>query len=689
MPARRGTETRATRLGAWWCAPALALVCPVLPAQAPPDTTVTLPAIEVRVARGSAPLGRLPFAVTTVGDDLAAADLGLSLSAALAAVPGVAVQARGNASRDESLAIRGFGARAAFGVRGVRVLLDGIPQTMPDGQSQLTLVNLRRVGVIEVMRGTGSALHGNATGGVVSLRSDRRIPREPEAHARVATGGYGLFSADAGVRMPLGSGVADVAVQHDRATGYRAQSRYEVWRGHVGVRGAVGSVGTIGWVADVAAYPVAQDPGALTAEEVVADPRQASRRWVDVDARKDVWQAQTGLTLDRALGDGGRLEAAAFVARRDLINQLPFVFIDLERWAYGGRLEASLALDRDARVTVVAGADAQQMRDDRVNRTADASTVTRDQLETVREIGPFVQLRYAPVERVALLAGARFDAVTFGVTDRLTADGDASGARTLSAPSGTLGLSVRVAWPLVAWARVGTAFETPTTTELANRPDGGGGFNPALDPQHVVEGEVGLRLTAGALTAGAAAFHAAVRDELVAFEVPSDPGRAYFRNAGRARHRGVELDARWQAARGPWAAVTYTLSDHRFVDYATDAARFDGNRIPGVPMHLGRAASGVRFGPVSLEGELRAASRVFADDANTAAADAWWVADLQARADVTAGAWRLEPVVGVENVFDRRYVAAVAVNATAGRFYEPAARRTAYLGLTIRAGRPR
>jgi iron complex outermembrane receptor protein len=654
----------------------------------PPDTALVLPPIRVSVTRGSALLSRLPFAVATVGDGLAAADLGLSLSAALAGVPGVAIQARGNASRDESLAIRGFGARAAFGVRGVRILLDGIPQTMPDGQSQLTLVNLRRVGAVEVMRGTGSALHGNATGGVVSLRSDRRIPVGAEGDARVAAGGHGLVSADAGMRVPLGAGAADVAIQHDRATGYRAQSRYEVWRAHLGVRGAVGSGGSLGWVADVAAYPVAQDPGALTADEVAANPRQANPSFVNVDAGKDVWQAQTGLTFDRPIGAGGRFEAAAFVVRRDLINRLPFAHIDLERWAYGGRMEASLALDAEARATLVAGGDVQQMRDDRVNRTADGVTVTRDQLETVREIGPFVQLRYAPVGRVALLAGARLDAVTFGVTDRLPADGDASGSRTLSAPSGTVGLSVRVVPSLVGWARLGTGFETPTTTELANRPDGGGGFNPELEPQHAVEGELGLRLTAGAVRVGAAFFHAAVRDELVAFEVPSDPGRAYFRNAGRARHRGVELDARVQAGDGPWAAATYTLSDFRFVDYATDAARFDGNRIPGVPTHLGRLATGMRLGPVSLEGEVRAASRVFADDANTATADPWWVADVKAAAEVALGPWQLRPVAGVENLFDRRYVAAVSVNAAAGRYYEPAAGRTAYLALAVRAGQP-
>ena len=648
------------------------------------DTAVPLPPIEVTVTRGSVSLARLPFAVATIPDGRAVADPGLSLSAALAAVPGVAAQSRGNASRDESIAIRGFGARAAFGVRGIRILLDGIPQTMPDGQSQLTLVNLRRVASIEVLRGTGSALHGNATGGVISLRSDRTIPRGLDGDGRVTAGGNGLVSAEAGLRAPLGGGVVDVALQRDRATGYRAQSQYEVWRAHAGARSNLGSVGTLGWVADFGSYPEAQDPGALTAEEVAADPRQANPQYVAVNAGKDVWQAQTGLTLERHLGGSGRLDVAAFVARRELDNRLPFARIALDRWAYGGRLETTIALDRNARATLVAGGDAQRQRDDRVNRAPDDGAITRDQLETVSEVGPFVQLRYAPVERISIMAGARVDIVTFGVTDRLLADGDASGDRTMSAPSGTLGIAVMLARPVMGWVRVGTAFETPTTTELANTPDGAGGFNPALEPQHAVEGEIGARVRTRAGQVGVTAFRAVVRDELVAFEIPTDPGRAYFRNAGRARHQGIEVDARIQWGGGPWIAAAYTLSDLRFTDYATADARYDGNRIPGVPLHLARVAVGGRLGPVTLEGEGRAASETFADDGNTASADAWWVADVRATADLVLGGWVVAPIAGVENLFDRRYVAAVVVNATRGRFYDPASARTFYAGMAIR-----
>jgi iron complex outermembrane receptor protein len=180
-----------------------------------------------------------------------------------------------------------------------------------------------------------------------------------------------------------------------------------------------------------------------------------------------------------------------------------------------------------------------------------------------------------------------------------------------------------------------------------------------------------------------AAFHARVRDALIPFEVPSDPGRRYFRNAGRTRHRGLELEA---AAVAPWglrASAAYTLADLGFVDFATDDARYDGNRIPGVPVHLSRVALGLTRGPVRVNLEARAASATWADDANTARADGWWVADVAAQVDLRLGSMVFRPTAGVENLFDETYVAAVAVNGAAGRYYEPAPRRTFYLGMAM------
>jgi iron complex outermembrane receptor protein len=464
--------------------------------------------------------------------------------------------------------------------------------------------------------------------------------------------------------------------------GHRAQDRFAIWRG--GARAAIplGPATRLLAIARFARSPEAQDPGALNAAELASDPAGANPAFLAVNAGEAVTQGQGGLTVEHAAG-ATRVSATVFGVGRDLDSRLPFATINLRRWAWGGRAETTVPLGGPRAPVLVGGVDAQWQHDDRLNRAPGGTTVTRDQVETVRELGPFVQLRLRPVPGLSLVAGGRYDAVAFRVTDQFLSDGDDSGARTMTALSGTVGAAVEVTDAVLLYGNVGTGFETPTTTELGNQPDGTAGFNPTLEPQRAVQIEAGARATAGPVSFTVAVFQARVRDALIPFEVPSDPGRRYFRNAGRTRHRGIEVEAGFRPLAGLRGTVAYTLSDLRFVEFATDAGRFDGNRIPGVPRHLGRAAVGAARGPVSVDLEARAASFMWADDANTARADGWWVADVVARVDVPIGRSLLRPTAGIENLFDRNYVGAVAVNGAAGRYYEPAPRRTFYLGMAV------
>jgi iron complex outermembrane receptor protein len=656
-----------------------------LAAQEPPrDSAVRLPPVEITVTRAHEPPARAPWAVTVLSArDLAPADPGLSLSAALAGVPGVSSQNRHSLARDESLVIRGFGARSAFGIRGVRILLDGVPQTLPDGQGQLTNVDLRRISRVEVLRGAASGLYGNAAGGVVSLSTDYTPPADPTPDARALVGSQELVVLDAGVGAPLGAGALLVDVSRQGGDGHRDQNRFEIWR--AGARAAVplGGATRLIAVAHGARMPEAQDPGALNAAELAADPAGANPANVAVNAGKAVTQGQAGVTVEHAHGNA-RVTGTVFTVGRDLNQRLPFGTIELRRWAWGGRAETAIPLGGTLAPVLVGGVDAQWQHDDRLNRAPDATTVTRDQRETVRELGPFVQLRARPVPRLSLVAGGRFDAVSFSVEDDFLFDGDDSGARTMSAVSGTAGAAVEVARGVHLYGNVGTGFETPTTTELGNQADGTAGFNPDLAPQRAVQVEAGARAGRGQVSLAVAAYYARVRDALIPFEVASDPGRRYFRNAGRTRHRGLEVEGTVATDIGLEARLAYTLSDLEFVEFATDAGRFDGNRIPGVPMHLARFAIGFRRGPLTLDLEGRAASAAWADDANTARADGWWVADLAARVDVRTGRFTFRPTAGVENLFDETYVGAVAVNGAAGRYYEPAPGRTFYVGVEVR-----
>jgi iron complex outermembrane receptor protein len=241
---------------------------------------------------------------------------------------------------------------------------------------------------------------------------------------------------------------------------------------------------------------------------------------------------------------------------------------------------------------------------------------------------------------------------------------------------------------VTVYASTGSSFETPTTTELANRPDTAGGFNSSLSPQRAWTYEVGAR---GRLWE-VALYQAEVRDALVAFEIPASPGRRFFRNAGSARHRGVEVAAGTTLRPGLDVHVTWTYSDFRYRRYAFTAGGtthvLDGRRLPGIPRHALRLA--LRARPASARGawtevETQYSSRYAVDDTLSRETSPWWVTNL--RAGWGGDGAHVAPFVAVQNLFNRKYVGSVVVNAAAGRYYEPAAGRNVYVGCTVRAGR--
>jgi iron complex outermembrane receptor protein len=442
----------------------------------------------------------------------------------------------------------------------------------------------------------------------------------------------------------------------------------------------------------------------LTAAELAADPDSAAGLNLLRGAGKAVSQAQAGLGLRGQLG-GTDLALGAFGAARDLENPLPQALIALQRTAWGLRLSASRELRLAGRPAAwTAGVDAQWQRDDRQeyaylvptaaltvpdNR---ADTLTRNQLERVSELGPFTQLTMDLTPAVTVSAGLRHDAVRFTVADHFTGDGaDNSGARTYAATSGSAGLALHPARAVTLYANVGTSFETPTTTELNNQPPPqGGGFNFGLEPQRATSVEIGARGASGRVSWSAAAFAADVRDELIAFEDTLVPGRRYFRNAARARHRGLELGATARPVDVVTVVLAWTVSDFRYRSHQLGAAILDGRAIPGIPRHSVRAsvrAEARRTGGVWGVLDVSHASGTFVDDTLAARTDAWTQVDLRAGWEGEVARWQVAPFVAINNVFDRRYVSSVVINAARGRYYEPAPGRNAYFGLALTTSR--
>jgi iron complex outermembrane receptor protein len=287
-------------------------------------------------------------------------------------------------------------------------------------------------------------------------------------------------------------------------------------------------------------------------------------------------------------------------------------------------------------------------------------------------------------EDVSVVVGMRYDRVSFSADDRLLTDGDDSGDRVMDAVSASAGVAWRVHDAAQPYVNVSTSFETPTTTELANRPSGAGGFNPSLNPQKALSFEVGLRGGGNRFRYSASAFTVAVNDALIPFEVPTEPTRVFFRNAGETRHRGLEFSATVRPVNQLTLVSAYTLADYEFRDFQTVDGTFDGNTIPGVPNHrfYGSARVVVPSG-VWVAADFNVASSYPVDDANSVANERWFTTDLRGGWEGIVSGWRLAPFVGLLNIFNERYISSITVNAGFGRYFEPAPPRNAYVGLEI------
>jgi iron complex outermembrane recepter protein len=676
------------------------------------DSVQTLETIEVTVTRSPEPLSRVPAAVSVVGErDLRRAQPTIGLDEALNNLPGVYVANRYNFSLDQRLSIRGFGSRANFGTRGVKILLDGIPQTLPDGQSQLTNVEFGALGRIEVLRGPSSSLYGNASGGVISLQSEAADPGPFSQYARLEGGSFGLFkwqTRTSGRRGPA-SGV--LSVSRTLWDGFRQRSEADLRLLNASVNVDVADRTQLGIRFFGADNPKAQNPGALTPAEYLANPDSAAAGNIRRNADKDVQQYQLGLSLRHGDARGNSYEVAVFGLKRDLENPLaapppqgpgPTIgtYVQIDRVVGGARGSATRVLGNDAFAPrLTAGADLQVLRDDRRNFRSVAGSPTDstyvDQREKVFELGPFVQVNWSPVAQLLLSAGGRYDRVEFDVTDRFFADGDNdSGERTLDSWNGNLGASWFVSEALVPYATVSTAFETPTTTELANRPDGGGGFNQELGPQRAWNYEIGARgRVAPMVEYSASAFVTRVSDAIVQFSEVG--GRAFFRNAGKTHNDGFELGLSVSPLPHLRFNAAYTFADYTFADYSfldgAETVVLDGNRLPGVPKHFARF--GLRTEPgygfaVDLDHTL--SSSIFADDANTFEVDDWGagVTNLRVSWDGELRSAVIRPFIGVNNLFDKAYVGSVTVNgfdvlANAPRVIEPAPGRNVYVGAEV------
>jgi len=647
--------------------------------------------LTVTAPRTSKNLADVPAAVSVIDED--AIQLGrpqVSLDEALRRVPGVFLQNGSNFAQDLRIAIRGFGARSSFGVRGIRLFVDGIPATLPDGQAQLDSIDLGSTDRIEVLRGPASSLYGASAGGVILIESERGTA-DPRAEARVAFGDHGYRRYQAKAGGSAGPVEYFASVSRLELDGYRDHSRTEnvMLNGNFRVR--IDDSSDLGISLNLVHAPIADDPGGLTAAEVESDRRQAAPNNLSHDAGESVDQQQLGLVYRKSFGDQHAVEATSHAGWRQFDNRLPFAFsgsVDLDRFFAGGGLRyiyADELYGRDNRLLL--GVDVGVQRDVRKrfdNNGGRRGLLRFDQDENVTSVGVYLQDEFRLLDDLELTAGIRYDRVAFEVDDGFPGDGNDGGDLDFDEVSPRVGVLWSPHPAFHVFANLATSFEAPTTTELAD-PSGSGGFNTDVDAQTALSGEIGVKgIIPGLLRYEAVGFIIDVEDELVPFQVEAMPGRTFVENAGGSRRSGFELSVTAQPCDGLTASLAYTFQHFQFDRFRTAGGDFDGNDLPGIPRNQ-------LWGEIAYEHpwgfygswEVFYADGVFADNANAVKSDSYVVANLRAGWRGEFGGWEVGPFIGLNNLFGEKYNDNVRLNAAVDRSFEPAPEFNVYGGLSV------
>lgn len=662
------------------------------------DIALTTKPIVVTPTRIEQSSFDLPMSIDAFNKQAIQGDnLQVNASEVLWRAPGVVANERQNYAQDLQISIRGFGSRATFGVRGIRLLADGIPLTMPDGQGQVGNFDLGSAKQIEVLRGPFSALYGNSSGGVVQIFTedgpDRPTIEPSAAYGSYDTSRFGLkFGGDAGMVNYLGN-----ATRFD-TNGYRDHSAATRDTFNGKLRFDVSEDTKITWLMNYLDQPETQDPGGLNKAAAESSPESVRTQSITFNTRKSISNIQTGAVMDQRLSASDSLRLLGYVGDRQITQYLGFQgagatsnggVIDLDRQFGGLDLRWTRMAELGNRpLTFTLGVNYDRMIENRtgfVNNNGIAGVLKRDQDDTVFSFDQYVQAEWQFTDQWSANAGLRHSSVKFKSEDAFLSNGNDSGSADFSDTTPVVGLIYKVTPVLNVYANYGEGFETPTFSELAYRPDGSLGLNFNLKASQSKNYEIGVKALIGDNTRiNAAVFQIDTTNEIVV--AANVLGRSTYQNAGKTERKGIELGLESKFARGFGGALAYTFLQAEYSENIQTIAISipAGNKIPGIPENRIYGEVSWTYMPLGFETalEVRYSDKIYVDDANSEFADSYTVGSVRAGFKQNMAGWRFSEFLRVDNITDEKYIGSVIVNDGNGNYYEPAPGINYLLGLS-------
>jgi len=591
--------------------------------------------------------------------------------------PGLFTSSSNNFSQDLRISIRGFGARSAFGIRGIKLIVDGIPETTPDGQSQLDNLPLGLVSSIEILRGPNANLYGNSSGGVISINT---LTDSSEKYYRNSGifGAYQYQSLQKTRILDWNSSSLIIHYDKRRSNGYRDQSGYKSNILNLKYINDLDNNNKIVWQINYTDSPYAYDSGGLKLSEVENDRRQARKNNIDYDTYEKVKHLKTGVSWNHKRSENSFFDSYFFYQKRDFFTKLPFNFggiisLDRDYYGLGTKYTKKYYLD-NRKKTLVLGLDYLNQSDDRKRYKNDFGVqgeMTFDQIEQFKSTGLFMLSQTNYDSGLLVRYGIRYDINDIGT--------DSSSSIILDKLNPSVGLSYKVNSNDNIFFSFGTSFETPTMNELSNNPNGVG-LNEDLKSSSSLNYEIGWRKSVSNLTLEAIAYAISSENEILPYELEQFPGKNFYQNVGSTSRYGIELNSQL-SFKGGRINLSYTLSKNKFEDFIIDNNNLADNLIPGIPsqmldLDLIFKLSRGRFLIISnrLIGER------YADNANETLINSYNLLNIKYSKEIFSNS---EIFLGVNNIFNQEYFDNIRINAFGKRYYEPAPKRNFYFGINF------
>ena len=634
--------------------------------------------ITISATRISSDANKVPIAISTYkADEIQSIRQQLSLQEYIAAVPGLFSLNATNYAQDLRISIRGFGARAAFGIRGIKIIVDGVPETTPDGQGQIDNLNLGIVDKIEVIRGPASSLYGNASGGVILINTINNI-ENPYFELGTAFGAYGMqqYQVSGGVSNDKTTFIGQGS--YNSGNGYRVNSGFKNWNFNGHVNHKFDNDATLKFNLNYSNSPQADDPGGVDLVTREADPEAARDRNLMFATGEEISQLKASASYEKRIGENSPLSVYGFGASRNFLGYVPFEFggvVDLERFYYGTGANYSIKnITSNSVNTFQVGFDFGSQDDTRlryINASGVQGDLISDQNEVYTGFGVYI-LDHLDFGKLLLSAGARFDRNAISSVSSFVGLGDAMTDLSYTSLNPSLGFSYDLSENSVLFANYSRSFETPSLSELFADPSGGPGLNEDLEPQIANSFEFGYRTnSSNKWSAEAVLYLINTQDDLVPFEVEQQIGLTFYRNAGKTKRQGIELTSGYHITDKLQLQATYTYSDFTYEDFNTVNGDFSGNQMPGIPKHNANVAlKSVGKQGLTYHIESRFIGSLYANDGNTNESNGYTLVNAQVGYKWTSKGTDISPYIGVNNLFNVDYNDNVRLNAFGGRHYE-------------------